>query len=126
MNWRGGMFRIWIVASLIWIGFVSVSAYKAIAVPRHIAAQEQRCFDERQTDPSYGNPFECFKHGEFMFSDVLPIERGTIWPYVGIAAVPICAAFALWFVVEWIAAGFLRPPREARGSAAEGAGDGPV
>jgi hypothetical protein len=125
MNWRGGMFRIWIVASLIWISFVSFLAYKAIAVPRHIAAQEQRCFDERQADPSLGNPFDCFKHGEFMFADVLPIERGRILPFIGIAAGPVCAAFALWFVVEWIAAGFRRPPRRAKGPTAEGTGGGP-
>ena len=120
MNWRAGMFRIWIVASLIWIAIVSFAAYRAIQVPRHIAAQEQRCFDERQADATLGNPFECFAHGEFMFFDVLPVERGRILSYVAIGAVPIGAAFGLWFVVEWIAAGFLRPRRPKQPAAGSG------
>ena len=114
MNWRGGMFRIWIVASLIWIGGVGYFAYKSIAVPRHIAAAEQRCFDDRQTDPSYGNPFECLQHGELMFSDVLPIERGRILTFIAVAAAPIGGAVLLWFVIEWIAAGFTRPQRREK------------
>jgi hypothetical protein len=61
MNWRGGLFRIWIVASLIWIGVVSFVAYQKILLPRLAAAEAQRC-----------------------------------------------AALVLWFIGEWIAAGFNR------------------
>jgi hypothetical protein len=33
MNWRRGMFRLWLVASVLWIGLMSVAGYARIIVP---------------------------------------------------------------------------------------------
>jgi hypothetical protein len=38
MNLRGGMFRLWAVASLIWISFIFVFAYQQISVRRHVSS----------------------------------------------------------------------------------------
>jgi hypothetical protein len=37
MNPRGGMFRLWAAASLIWIGFIFIFAYQQTSVPRHVS-----------------------------------------------------------------------------------------
>jgi hypothetical protein len=36
MNLYGSMFRLWAVASLIWVGFVSIFAYQQISMLRHV------------------------------------------------------------------------------------------
>jgi hypothetical protein len=69
MNWRGGMLRIGIAASIIWIGAVSWVAYEKIAVLNHIASLERQVATKwmmkmmdacpsRKADPNY-DPFEC-------------------------------------------------------------------
>ena len=37
MNLHGGMFRLWAVASLIWISFVFILAYQQTSVRRHVS-----------------------------------------------------------------------------------------
>jgi hypothetical protein len=109
MNWRAGMFRVWIVASILWIGAASWAAYEKIAVPRQIAAQQQACADERKANTKLGNPFDCFD-GAVMFDDLIPLGP-QILRYAAIAIGPPLCILVFWFIGAWVAAGFSRQHR---------------
>jgi hypothetical protein len=109
MNWRGGMFRIWIVASLVWIGLVSFVAYQKIIVPRLDAAEAQRCAQQRSAN--HLNPFDCFDpdSGAKALATPAPLADGFV--YAALAIGPICGVFICWFIGEWISVGFMRSRR---------------
>jgi hypothetical protein len=100
MNWRAGMLRVWIVASLIWVSFIFASAYQKTSIQRQINAQHQECLDRTKANPNL-NPLDCF-FTDKTFDSLTP----TYLRYAALAAGPVCAAFGLWFVGIWIVAGF--------------------
>jgi len=34
MNWQRGLFRLWLVASVIWVALMSLAAYQKVIIPR--------------------------------------------------------------------------------------------
>jgi hypothetical protein len=104
MNWRAGMFRIWIVASLIWAALVSFVAFQKVVSPRLDAIEMNRCAEQRKA--SGLDPFDCFDPDEGAKSLAVPAPMIDLFIYAALAAGPIGATFMLWFVGEWIAVGF--------------------
>jgi len=60
MNWRRGLFRLWIVASALWIALVTWVEYDGVVRPYQEAAQQQKCFDR-----------EVAKYAAFAFGPIL-------------------------------------------------------
>jgi hypothetical protein len=84
MNWRRGLFRVWLAISILWI--CGTAAY-VVAIPITVwspgqlpnpqggiaqypwqmnwtAANEKSCFDARVRDRSLGNPYDCFDNAK--------------------------------------------------------------
>jgi hypothetical protein len=108
MNLRRGLFRIWVVASLIWL--IGWHWYVwATCETKHIPFSSQ------------GEPWKeyvkfCYTgFGEWMTQ----VQNFTFWDYASIAAtgvgVPI-AAFVIGFGLLWAADGFRSHPNRAKGS----------
>jgi len=83
MNWRRGVLRLWIVASIIWIGAVTWTAYT-------------RYGDSKS---------EATRHG--MFDDLIPL-RGWIEMYAPVALGPPAGTALALILGGRIAAGFGR------------------
>jgi hypothetical protein len=80
MNWKAGLFRIWLVASACWIAFVAWITYLDVVVPRlqTSACRETRqalCTASRKAHPDLGNYFDCFDEPpppQNLFEDLIP------------------------------------------------------
>ena len=82
MNWKSGLFRLWIALSVCWIALVIRHGYVKIFVPRQEAVLQQACFHARSLDRKLGNPFDCFDN-EAMFADLIPIQPQILIHLVG-------------------------------------------
>jgi len=103
MNWRRGTFRLLIVASICWGGVVGWTSYQELLVrPAIVKAATDKCFDQRKTDPSLVNPFDCID------PDLAPAKY---WPMLELLIMPIAAAFIGWFAMVWAFAGFMLKPK---------------
>jgi hypothetical protein len=99
MNWRRGLFRLWIAASLCWITLVGWEIYE----DSKALAEQRACLAEREANPGLGNPFECFKMG--MFEDLIPVEtRALRWGIV--MALPPLGALFIGLGTLWVISGF--------------------
>jgi hypothetical protein len=108
MNWRQGMFRLWIVASFLWILPIAWLAYHDISARAHVPSSPQACFEEHKANPALGNPFDCFDDENSHLGG--PIEP-VIAIYAALATGPALATLLLWLIGVWVAAGFNRPPK---------------
>ena len=104
MNWKRGFFRIWIVASVGWAGFVGWLFYNATVVSQRQAAIQSACVEDRRADPSLGNVFDCFEKG--IRIDDLTTFGSILTKHLALAVGPMIAALVVWFVAAWILAGF--------------------
>ena len=94
MNWRRGLLRLWLVASLLWISFVGWAGYQRLV--------QLSCFDKRKANPSLGNPLRCLPEAGYP-NDYLPGHTAAdliVW-----ALAPV-VVFILGLIVAWIVAGF--------------------
>ena len=93
MNWRRGLFRLWLVASVLWIGTVAWEAYAL-----------DYCLNStiRASDP-----FVCLDHiaWPLNLADLIPIGPSIAREAV-LALGPVVVALALWFAGTWVAGGF--------------------
>jgi hypothetical protein len=104
MNWKQGFLRIWIVASVCWVGFVGWLFYNATVVSKRLAAVQSACVEDRRADPALGNVFDCFEKG--MRIDDLTTFGSIVTKHLALAAGPMVGAVVVWYVVSWILAGF--------------------
>jgi hypothetical protein len=111
MNWKQGFLRIWIVASVCWVGFVGWLFYNATVVSQRLAAVQSACVADRRADPSLGNVFDCFEKG--MRIDDLTTFGSILTKHLALAVGPMAGAVIIWFVVNWILAGFHSKRAEA-------------
>jgi|SRR5580700_4849520 hypothetical protein len=98
MNWRRGLLRLWLVASLLWIGFLGWIGYE-----RHVLLS---CFNHRKANPSLGNPFDCFPATGFPEYDYLVPAGAKFYDYFIAAFVPIMGTLIIGMIVAWVASGF--------------------
>jgi hypothetical protein len=112
VNWRRGAFRVWLVASVLWVAVASWMTYERSIAPRGLAAAQQKCFDARKADRVLGNPFDCFTGG-VRFDHLIPLST-VARDYITLAFVPVLVALLSWLIGAWIVAGFRsragRPP----------------
>src|SRR5258708_34138112 len=108
MNWRRGFVRIWVLASVAWIGFVAWSFYEYALLPRQVAATAGVCAKASTANPSLGNPFDCYPPGQ-VFADLIPIGDAAI-RYAALALGPVIALGALGLVLGWIVRGCRASP----------------
>jgi hypothetical protein len=93
MNWRRGLIRIWIFASVIWISGVSLTTYNRVLVPRWHA-------EDCASGVKSGDLCQSF-----LFYDLIPIET-VILNYVTLAFIPAIFIILLGIALRWIVAGF--------------------
>jgi hypothetical protein len=122
LNWRRGLLRLWLVASVAWVIGVSWFGYVNVIVPRNKAASEHACFEVRRSNPKLGNPFDCFEGNTtpappagfvpdpprrtIAFDDLIPLSAYS--NYILIAFLPVIAVLILGLAVVWVVAGFRR------------------
>jgi hypothetical protein len=105
MNWRNGLFRLWLVGSLCWGAYVGWSYYEDSIV----SAAKVRCFDyvkEKPSPPVFDNPFSCFDPKDKTFELFLPIAESRTPEYAKLLAVPIALTLVLGSALIWVWAGF--------------------
>jgi hypothetical protein len=108
MNWRRGLLRLWLVASLCWAAFIGWSAYQESMA---LSAQHA-CWESKKDNPGAGNPFDCFDARIGLFEDLVPVET-RIARYAVLLIIPILIPLVLGFAVAWVLAGFARDPGKA-------------
>jgi|ERR1051325_12093324 hypothetical protein len=112
MNWRRGLLRLWILASVCWLITIGWFAYQDWWLPRQAAFDQQACIDLR-TATRAGNPFDCFDKG-VKFDDLIPIWRIVSY-YLLLALGPAIAVFVFGVAVIWVLTGFTRDQDRTRG-----------
>ena len=90
MNWRRGMFRLWLVLSAIWI-------VATVLLNGPIKA----CFEVRRA-LGRGNPFDCF---------VEEAISGLTIETMLLALGPVIMTFIIGLILAWIIKGFARSER---------------
>jgi hypothetical protein len=109
MNWRRGLFRLWIAGSFLWIAILSALAYVnwpaevMHTIPDFPSKEEIDACQAKQPDPKHFE-LECLKptSGHIETS----ADYSTIKNY-GIAAIAVPLAFlAFGFGTKWVVAGF--------------------
>ena len=106
MNWRRGLIRLWLLVSVLWVGFVASIAYYGAVVPRQAAAAQAGCFEARKLDGNLGNPFGCFDDAS-PFADLIPWSSD-LFKYGALAFAPVVTMLVLGLSIGWILAGFRR------------------
>jgi hypothetical protein len=109
MNWKRGLFRLWLLLSICWVGLRGWDFYEGVLVPRWSAASAQECFEARKDNPALGNPFGCFDGVENHFTDLIPLGRA-ISQSMAMIAFPPVAVFLFGYVLFWVSHGFRSKP----------------
>ena len=122
MNWSGGLFRLWLIGSALWIVAVGALAYVNEVAPFQMDVAREATADAAwQTDQDVcssgerargGDPSDCY-HGPRATSPIgIGIGAGPnpLWAYVAGAVGPPLGALGIWFVAGWLMAGFRKPP----------------
>lgn len=105
MNIRRGLFRLWLLASVAWVGLVW-AFYQGLTL-RSVAASEKACADARIANPALGNPFDCFASGGRNFDDLnflspIPLR------YLALGLGAPVAILLIGVVLIWALRGFRR------------------
>jgi hypothetical protein len=101
VSWKRGLFRVWVVSSVIWLMFIGWLAYSA----RSAASLQQACFDARIAKAD-SDPYDCFDD-PYLFSDLIPLSSH-VAQWVLIVIGPIIGTLLLGYVIAWVIAGFKR------------------
>jgi hypothetical protein len=106
LRWRLGLFRLWLAASVLWVGLATWTTYERVIDPPNRADLEEACFNARQADPALGNPWSCLIDGHH---PALASFSSYAWDYAALAFLPVLFVLAAGVVGVWVAAGFRRP-----------------
>ena len=105
MNWRRGLFRLWLIVSVCWVILVIATAYTKWWPDWRQHADVMACAEQRKADRSLGNVFDCFD-GEPRQLPNSP--REALVRYGLLALVPVSTAFVMGLAGLWVVAGFRR------------------
>ena len=97
MNWRRGLIRLWLAVSVSWTLGVAWFGYQQWHFNRQIIRDEGLCADARRSNPSLGNPFECFSTIQSEASIILEYSAMALGPAIGLLIEGITA--------KWVIAG---------------------
>lgn len=109
MNWRTGLLRLWMVASVCWGCVVVWLAYVEAWKPRHSALDQLACMRARNNHLVF-NQFDC--PNILRFDDLVPIGPA-VAKYTAIAVGPIIGVLIIGIGIAWAASGFRRERRRA-------------
>ncbi|HEX9472522.1 MAG TPA: hypothetical protein VF957_23600 [Bradyrhizobium sp.] len=107
MNWRRGLLRLWLLASILWVAFAGVVFDLTTAGPAlwHSVGSEQRdaaCFADPEAYKKK-NPFDCFDDEPSMSQEE---ARNLVVAFVAAGiGVPVGAVLA-FFALVWVGRGF--------------------
>jgi len=107
MNWRRGLFRLWLVVSLLWVGSVTWVIYDHERDRAYRDALDKACMEDKKLQGA--SPFDCFDSPAAMFAN---LPRTTSWllkHYATWALLPPLVTLALGIAGRWILVGFRRP-----------------
>jgi len=93
MNWRRGFLRLWIAASVLWIGAVGFIGYDSVIVPRNKLSALKAA----------GASTDEIIRADVLFADLIPLAH-----YVWMALLPVVISFILGCAFAWVIAGFGR------------------
>jgi len=107
MNWRRGLWRLWLVFSLCWIVAVGVAAWREEA---WIGTRISACAEAKGAQGA--NPFSCFDRDELARLKSAPVGladvAAVIKDYAAFAFLPPLIALVLGLLGVWVASGFAR------------------
>jgi hypothetical protein len=114
MNWRRGLFRLWLVLSLCWIVAVSVYAWKQ--EPWMLSLRVPACFEAKRA--AGANPFNCFDVAEGVRLREASVRLADIAAaakeYAVYAFLPPLIALVLGLSGAWMVSGFARKGASVR------------
>jgi hypothetical protein len=90
ISWGRGFFRLWLVGSTVWIGFVAWLAYQT------------------KDHPTLTNRCVCLPDATYAVSDYLFPQTVSTFTFLLLALTPVISAWIAGLVLAWIAAGFWR------------------
>ena len=102
MNWRKGLFRLWLAISVLWVAITAWVTYRTVIVPRNLSAEANACFKARQNNPTLGKPLDCFPDGSLLHFEHLISRRTIAREYAVLAFVPVFAVLAMGLATGWI------------------------
>ena len=102
MNWRNGLFRVWLLISALWIGAVSFHAFKHFSQRSCVEDMLERMVGDFR-DCDAGLPY-------FGYPDLILAQR---LDFVIVGLAPIFILLLLGAAGYWIARGFKVPPKKA-------------
>jgi hypothetical protein len=105
MNWRRGLLRLWMAASLIWVVALGWFAYEETHARATREAANSVCMEGKKAEGR--NPFDCFdgQPAAPIFEDLIPTEWW-LRRYAALAVLPPLGLLAVSLLITWILAGF--------------------
>ena len=107
MNWRRGLWRLWLALSLCWIVLVGLFAWQHDG---WMPSRTWACFEAKQAQGL--NPFDCSDRDEQVRLSRAPVGLADIVAaakeYAVYALLPPLITFALGLLAAWVVSGFWR------------------
>jgi hypothetical protein len=109
LNWKAGLFRLWLIASVCWIAYASWSTYESVVIPREAAtARYDDCVAAEKDKPN-GSSWNCVD-GVLEPGAAEPSEALSYLRHAGFIFGPPALALGLWYATLWVSAGFRQTP----------------
>lgn len=105
LNWRGGLFRLWIVCSLFWAGLSGWIVFDRYATAQSRASQ---VLSTLSTDQLKALLDKTPPDERGMFDDLLPFSQSGLREFTILALPPVIGSFIVGAALLWIGAGFKR------------------
>ena len=107
INWRRGLFRVWLTGSGCWIAVVGWSAYQSVISPWYIAKQENACAESLHVSVQRHNLADCYPNGVINFDDIAVDWRNIGVRYSALAIGGPLSLFGVYWIGVWISHGFM-------------------
>lgn len=105
MNWRTGLFRLWMALTVCWVAALTVVAYNGVTLPNERLAIHQAAV-AKCTETTKPNSWECFDTPATLRD--WPDSEMSYSPYLLCGVVFPAIIFAVGYLGLWTASGFRR------------------
>ena len=116
MNYRRGLFRLWVILTVLWVGGIAISVWQYASAEYRSIADYQAAYAkmgpwERHRDPvslAQMNDREMIARYDYLKGDRAPEFNPSPWLVegAGVALLPPLALLALGTVLGWAFSGF--------------------